>query len=475
MYPQRQPEVRRAVRVRGVRRGGRRAAADGQPDEPRRRGARRDRLQHVRAAHDPGRDRRLARRVRGARVVLPRRARRRERRPSAPRRRRCPLGAPREASCSRSPARASRRIRCSRRSASRCGRSPRRRRSICLAAARRGGVPTAARRRGRELGAVAVRVRRARARDRARARRRDRRARAAVRGARRRRSPTIGAVAAVGLGAASTTTRWRCSTRSRSPARRTRSCSRRWSAATSGRGYCRSARSPACCGCTRCAAQGVDGPAPHVRPGRRDRHDAVADRVARGAVARVSVAEVRWRPPADPRGREHRCGVARRLLAGFHATKGHQEANPWHSQQLLAVRFEGAVATLGVSDRVAFLRKTYAHLGVALIAFAAITGGMMRFAPEISFKFSRWALQGRLELAPRDRPVHGRRLRRRAARALRDVARPAVRRPRHRRRRRGRSCSSRCCGSLLLKFGDRAALRRRVAQRPGGRSSCRRS
>ena len=56
---------------------------------------------------------------------------------------------------------------------------------------------------------------------------------------------------------------------------------------------------------------------------------------------------------------------------------------------------EGAVATLGVSDRVAFLRKTYAHLGVALIAFAAITGGMIRFMPEVSWGFSKWALQGR--------------------------------------------------------------------------------
>jgi len=56
---------------------------------------------------------------------------------------------------------------------------------------------------------------------------------------------------------------------------------------------------------------------------------------------------------------------------------------------------EGAVATLGVSDRVAFLRKTYAHLGVALIAFAAITGGLIRFAPKVSWGFSKWALQGR--------------------------------------------------------------------------------
>jgi FtsH-binding integral membrane protein len=55
----------------------------------------------------------------------------------------------------------------------------------------------------------------------------------------------------------------------------------------------------------------------------------------------------------------------------------------------------GAVATVGVSDRITFLRKTYAHLGVALIAFAAITGGMMRFAPTASLKYSSWALDGR--------------------------------------------------------------------------------
>jgi FtsH-binding integral membrane protein len=57
---------------------------------------------------------------------------------------------------------------------------------------------------------------------------------------------------------------------------------------------------------------------------------------------------------------------------------------------------EGAVATLGVSDRVAFLRKTYAHLGVALIAFAALTASIIRLAPETSLRFSSWALGGRL-------------------------------------------------------------------------------
>ena len=56
----------------------------------------------------------------------------------------------------------------------------------------------------------------------------------------------------------------------------------------------------------------------------------------------------------------------------------------------------GAVATLGVSDRVAFLRKTYGLLGVALIAFAAIAGGILRYAPETSYRFSSWAFTGRL-------------------------------------------------------------------------------
>ena len=56
---------------------------------------------------------------------------------------------------------------------------------------------------------------------------------------------------------------------------------------------------------------------------------------------------------------------------------------------------EGAVATLGVSDRVTFLRKTYAHLGGALIAFALITAGLIKFATAFSLRFSETALQGR--------------------------------------------------------------------------------
>jgi FtsH-binding integral membrane protein len=54
----------------------------------------------------------------------------------------------------------------------------------------------------------------------------------------------------------------------------------------------------------------------------------------------------------------------------------------------------GAVATLGVSDRVAFLRRTYAHLGGALLAWAGLTFIIFRFATEFSFGFSKWALSG---------------------------------------------------------------------------------
>jgi FtsH-binding integral membrane protein len=53
---------------------------------------------------------------------------------------------------------------------------------------------------------------------------------------------------------------------------------------------------------------------------------------------------------------------------------------------------EGAVATLGVSDRVAFLRKTYAHLCVAIGAFALLTAGLMKYATATSYKFSEWAV-----------------------------------------------------------------------------------
>ena len=55
----------------------------------------------------------------------------------------------------------------------------------------------------------------------------------------------------------------------------------------------------------------------------------------------------------------------------------------------------GAVATLGVSDRVTFLRKTYAHLGGALVAFALFTAILLRGMPDVSWGFSKWALQGR--------------------------------------------------------------------------------
>ncbi|MCB9560907.1 MAG: Bax inhibitor-1 family protein [Kofleriaceae bacterium] len=56
---------------------------------------------------------------------------------------------------------------------------------------------------------------------------------------------------------------------------------------------------------------------------------------------------------------------------------------------------EGAVATLGVSERVTFLRRTYAVLGIGLLAWAGLTFYIFRFMPEFSFKLSSWALSGR--------------------------------------------------------------------------------
>lgn len=55
----------------------------------------------------------------------------------------------------------------------------------------------------------------------------------------------------------------------------------------------------------------------------------------------------------------------------------------------------GAVATLGVSERVTFLRRTYGLLSLALIGFAASTFVIMRAMTETSYKFSAWAIQGR--------------------------------------------------------------------------------
>lgn len=51
-------------------------------------------------------------------------------------------------------------------------------------------------------------------------------------------------------------------------------------------------------------------------------------------------------------------------------------------------------ATIGVSDRKTLLHKTYALLGLSLVALAALTGGMMLFATEQSLAMSRWAFSG---------------------------------------------------------------------------------
>lgn len=55
---------------------------------------------------------------------------------------------------------------------------------------------------------------------------------------------------------------------------------------------------------------------------------------------------------------------------------------------------EGAVATVGVSDRVAFLRRTYGHLGFALILWAALTAGIFRYMPEFSLKVTKMFIGG---------------------------------------------------------------------------------
>lgn len=51
-------------------------------------------------------------------------------------------------------------------------------------------------------------------------------------------------------------------------------------------------------------------------------------------------------------------------------------------------------ATFGVSDRRAFLERTYLLLGVALVGLAAFAGGMMALAPDTSLAMSRWAFSG---------------------------------------------------------------------------------
>lgn len=55
----------------------------------------------------------------------------------------------------------------------------------------------------------------------------------------------------------------------------------------------------------------------------------------------------------------------------------------------------GAVATLGVSDRVAFLRRTYGTLGAALVGWAGLTYVIFRYATGFSLSFSKFALSGR--------------------------------------------------------------------------------
>jgi FtsH-binding integral membrane protein len=53
---------------------------------------------------------------------------------------------------------------------------------------------------------------------------------------------------------------------------------------------------------------------------------------------------------------------------------------------------QGAVATLGVSQRVAFLRRTYAHLGGAVLVWAAATALFMK--SDLSLRYMSWVSHG---------------------------------------------------------------------------------
>jgi FtsH-binding integral membrane protein len=53
----------------------------------------------------------------------------------------------------------------------------------------------------------------------------------------------------------------------------------------------------------------------------------------------------------------------------------------------------GAVATVGVNDRVAFLRKTYLHLGAAIFAFVGVA--YLFVNSEMGARFTMWAFSGR--------------------------------------------------------------------------------
>jgi uncharacterized protein len=53
----------------------------------------------------------------------------------------------------------------------------------------------------------------------------------------------------------------------------------------------------------------------------------------------------------------------------------------------------GAVATIGVNERVAFLRRTYGHLGAAILAFVGVAYFMVN--SELGARFTFWAFSGR--------------------------------------------------------------------------------
>lgn len=77
------------------------------------------------------------------------------------------------------------------------------------------------------------------------------------------------------------------------------------------------------------------------------------------------------------------------------AARHHGSGIMWNTQATAQLRpIFGATATIGVSDRLTFLRKTYALVGAALVALTLFTGGMMLLAPATSLAMSAWAFSG---------------------------------------------------------------------------------
>src|SRR5688572_10613501 len=57
---------------------------------------------------------------------------------------------------------------------------------------------------------------------------------------------------------------------------------------------------------------------------------------------------------------------------------------------------EGAVATYGTNERVAFLRRVYGTLGIAILGYVAVAYIFMKVFTEQAVRFSIWALSAQM-------------------------------------------------------------------------------